>query len=178
MTISYYGRQTEVPADFKGIAEKKLAKYNKFFRDEAKADIVLKRNKKGVLEVELTISSAGIIYRAEKAEESFQNALDLCIATIERQIIKNKNRFETKTKGAMSIKNLPTAEVVAEVDNSVEPDVKVKSFGLSMMTLDEAILQMNLLGHPFFVFKYAETGNVAIVYTRSEGGYGLILPTT
>lgn len=169
MIINYVGRQLSVPEDFKPIAEAKLSKFDKFFRDEPTATVKLSA-KKNRERVEVTIMAGGMFYRGEETDETFRNALDLAIEAIERQIRKNKTKLEKRLRDT-----LPFEGTLEEAED--EPIIKTKNFPLRPMTPEEAILQMNLLGHSFFVFSDSVTGEVNVVYRRSDGDYGLIIPS-
>ncbi|MDD4772506.1 MAG: ribosome-associated translation inhibitor RaiA [Eubacteriales bacterium] len=175
MKITTVGRQMDVSEDLKALFEKKLRKFDKFFRDDAKAYITL--SKKRNLEVlELTISSGGTLYRSEKASTTFNNALDEVIEAIERQIRKNKTRLEKRLRDGAFVKENGDA-ALASVEEEPEFNIRVKSFAIKPMTPEEAILQMNLIGHSFFMFRNAESDEVNVVYKRYDNGYGLIIPT-
>ncbi len=164
----------EVPEDLKDLFEKKLRKFNKFFRDDTNAFITL--SKKRTMEVlELTISSGGTLYRSEKESATFNNALDEVIEAIERQIRKNKTRLEKRLREGAFVRETGEPAYMA-VDEEPEFNIRVKSFSIKPMTPEEAILQMNLLGHTFFLFKNAESGEVNVVYKRYDNDYGMIVP--
>jgi len=169
MIITYVGRQIEVPEDFKPIAEKKLAKYDKFFRDEPQTVIKLSRERAGE-RVEVTITAGGMIYRGEETAETFRTALDLATNAIERQIRKNKTRLEKRLRAGIP-KDFEPADERAD-----EPIIRTKTFPLRPMSPEEAILQMNLLGHDFFVYSDTVTGATNVVYRRRDGDYGVIVP--
>lgn len=169
MIITYVGRQIEVPEDFKPIAEKKLAKYDKFFRDEPQTVIKLSRARAGE-RVEVTITAGGMIYRGEETADTFRTALDLATSAIERQIRKNKTRLEKRLRAGIP-KDFEPAEEQAD-----EPIIRTKTFPLRPMSPEEAILQMNLLGHDFFVYSDTVTGATNVVYKRRDGDYGVIVP--
>ena len=169
MIITYVGRQIEVPEDFKPIAEKKLAKYDKFFRDEPQTVIKLSRKRAGE-RVEVTITAGGMIYRGEETAETFRTALDLATSAIERQIRKNKTRLEKRLRAGIP-KDFEPADERAD-----EPIIRTKTFPLRPMSPEEAILQMNLLGHDFFVYSDTVTGATNVVYRRRDGDYGVIVP--
>ena len=169
MIITYVGRQIEVPEDFKPIAEKKLAKYDKFFRDEPQTVIKLSRARAGE-RVEVTITAGGMLYRGEETAESFRTALDLATSAIERQIRKNKTRLEKRLRAGIP-KDFEPADERAD-----EPIIRTKTFPLRPMSPEEAILQMNLLGHDFFVYSDTVTGATNVVYRRRDGDYGVIVP--
>ena len=167
MLVNYVGRHLSVPEDFKPIAEAKLAKFDKYFRDEATATVKLSAPKNRE-RVEVTIMAGGMIYRGEETDDTFRNALDLASDAIERQISKNKTKLEKRLRENV-IKEFPEEPI------DDEPIIRTKEFELRPMTPEEAILQMNLLGHSFFAFTDAETSQVAVVYKRKSGGYGMIV---
>jgi len=169
MKITYVGRQIDVPEDFKPIAEKKLAKYDKFFRDEPQTVIKLSRVRASE-RVEVTITAGGMLYRGEEIADTFRTALDLAMSAIERQIRKNKTRLEKRLRDGIP-QDFAEAEEISD-----EPIIRKKEFELRPMTPEEAILQMNLLGHDFFVYSDSVSGLTNVVYKRSDGDYGVILP--
>jgi len=175
MKITTIGRQMEVPEDLKDLFEKKLRKFNKFFRDDTTAYITLSK-KRNMEVLELTISSSGILYRSEKESATFNNALDEVIEAIERQIRKNKTRLEKKLREGAFVKETNDSAFMT-VEEEPEFNIRVKSFAIKPMSPEEAILQMNLLGHSFFMFKNAENGEVNVVYKRYDNDYGMIVPT-
>ncbi|MBE6563905.1 MAG: ribosome-associated translation inhibitor RaiA [Ruminococcaceae bacterium] len=174
MKITMIGRQMEVPADFKAIAEKKLQKFNKFFKDDAEAYVTLTRERNAE-RLELMISSGGTLYRSEEENTSFQNALDIAVDVIERQIRKNKTRLEKRLReGAF---NAEPFDGDMNVEEEGDFKIRVKSFPCRPMSPEEAILQMNLIGHEFFMFRNAESGEVNVVYKRRDDNYGLLIPS-
>lgn len=170
MKINVIGRRVDVEESLKLLIEKKLTKLDKYFRDDAVAYVTLSREKNDE-RLELTLTSGATLFRAEEREETFQNALDTAIDVIERQIRKNKTRLEKRLReGAFrSIEDQPE-----EFEEAFK--IRTKTFIMKPMTPEEAILQMNLIGHEFFMFENSETGASAVVYRRKNGGYGLILP--
>ena len=174
MKITTIGRQMEVPEDLRELFDRKLSKFDKFFRDDAMAYITLSK-KRNMEVLELTISSGGILYRSEKANTTFNNALDEVIEAIERQIRKNKTRLEKRLREGAFIKEAADFSPAA-IEEEPEFNIRVKTFAIKPMTPEEAILQMNLLGHAFYMFKNAETGDVNVVYKRFDDDYGIIIP--
>ncbi len=171
MKITIIGRKMDVKPSLKQHIEEKLAKLDKYFRDDADAYVTLSHEKNGE-RLELTVSSVGTLFRAEEQDTTFQNALDTALDTIIRQIRKNKTRLAKRLKeGAIK-----PFEAEAELDDEEIITVRRKSFVLKPMTVEEAILQMNLLGHTFFMFINEDTGSDSVVYKRKHGGYGLIEP--
>lgn len=171
MKINIVGRQMNVWDEMKLIIESKLEKLSKYFNDECSATVTLssKHNKKCL---EITIVSAGTIFRSEIQDETFRNALDRAVTAIERQIRKNKTRLAKRLReDAFEYGIFDTGE-----DFEEEPEFKIrqKRFTLKPMSVEEAIMQMNLLEHEFFVFQDDKTEEVCVVYKRQDGDYGLI----
>ncbi len=173
MKITIYGKQMSVRESLKEAIEKKLQKFNKFFGDETEAFVTCKV-RKGVKIIEITVNYSGTMFRSEEECETFITALDRATEGLERQIRKNKTRLEKKVKrGAFAIADFDDDD---EYEEEYEFEIRKKSFPFKPMTPEEAILQMNLLGHSFFAFVDAQTQDVCVVYKRKEGNYGLIIP--
>ncbi len=165
-------RKMELTQGLKDYAERKAEKLEKFFADGAEAKFVFSVEKDRQ-KAELTIYSKETIYRVETVTEDMYSAIDKAISGMERQIRKNKTRLEKRLKsGALDAYNLAVEEdVPEEKEFSI---VKKKVFSVKPMSSEEAVLQMNLLQHEFFVYKDAETEKPSIVYKRKDGNYGLI----
>ncbi len=170
MTINIIGRKLNVRDSFKELVEKKLEKLDKYFKDDAVAHVTMTKEKNGE-RLEITVTSGTMLFRSEERDETFNNALDTAVDTIERQIRKNKTRLEKRLReGAFrAIEEQPE-----EYEEAFE--IREKNFVMKPMSVEEAILQMNLIGHEFFMFENSETGNAAVVYKRKNGGYGLLNP--
>ncbi len=173
MKITIYGKQMTIRDSLREAVERKLEKFDKFFGAETEAFVTC-RVRKGVKIIEITINYGGATFRCEEENETFLTALDRAIEGLERQIRKNKTRVEKKLReGAF------TEHSVYDDDEYVEEDdfeIRVKTFPFKPMTPEEAILQMNLLGHNFFAFTDADHGDICVVYKRKAGSYGLIVP--
>lgn len=172
MKITITGRQTNVPNELVPIVEKKLAKLDKYFKDDAQATVKFK-NEREKEKIEVTITAGGCMFRSEEVDETYQNALDRATENIVRQIRKNKTRLEKKMKG-VSMKEF-FAEP-AEYEEEGEFDIRTKSFSVKPMTPEEAILQMNITGHDFYMFRDGDSGEICVVYKRHGNKYGLIIP--
>ncbi len=151
--------------------EKKLAKFDKFFPREAEAAVKLSRVR-DIERVEVTISADSLLLRSEDESSTFMNALDCCMYSLERQIRKNKTRLAKKLRDNIHIPEYETDDVPEEG----EFVFRKKSFPIKPMTAEEAVLQMNLIGHEFFVYKDIDSGETCAVYKRHDGAYGLIVP--
>ena len=172
MKITIVSRQITVFDEWKALAEKKLQKLEKFFDEESTNATVTFSKHKNKFTVEITIFSAGTVFRCESTENDFRDAIDRAVDVIERQIRRNTTRLEKRLRTAAFVE-LPPME---DVEEEPEFTIRRKSFPVRPMSPEEAILQMNLLGHQFFVFKDDQTGATCVVYTRRDGAYGLIVP--
>ena len=172
MKMNFTARQMKVYDSVKETAEKKLAKFDKFFGGDAEMDITFSMPNNQEM-VEITIRSQGIVFRAEESSDTFANAIDAATEALERQIRKNKTRLQKRIKGD-AFDTIDTE--YEDVEEEYVQNVRTKTFPFKPMNVEEAILQMNLLGHDFFVFKDAETLETCVVYKRKRGGYGLIVP--
>ncbi len=171
MKIRIITKKFTLTDDVREWVEKKLAKFDKFFSEDTEATVALMSTKIGE-RVEVTIYRNGSIFRSEIADKDYKCALDTAMENIERQIRKNRTRLEKKLyvkKEAFENEVLPETEEELSV-------VKTKKFEMRAMTVDEAILQMNLLQHSFYMFLNSETGIYNVVYQRADGGYGVIEP--
>ena len=171
MKLTVSGKQMTVRPSLKELTEKKLAKFDRFFGDDAEA-LVAFSCRHELQFVEITILYGGTIFRSEEGAESFQTAIDRAIEALERQIRKNKTRLEKRLRSGAF------AEPFEDGDEEEEPEfrIRTKTFSYKPMSVEEAILQMNLLNHEFFVFEEDESGDVCVVYKRKDGDYGLIAP--
>ena len=171
MKITIYGKQMSVRDSLKDAVEKKLSKFDKLFGEDTEAFVTCKV-RKGVKIIEITVNYGGATFRSEEENETFLSALDRAVEGLERQIRKNKTRVEKMIKR--------TPAMIDELDDEYEEEedfsIRVKTFPFKPMTPEEAILQMNLIGHAFYAFIDSETGETCVVYKRKEGSYGLIVP--
>lgn len=173
MKVIMTGRQLTVYETTKEMAAKKLAKFDKFFDDNAEMTVSFSRRHDMEM-VEVTIRTGGLMFRGEEGDETFAIALDKVVDALERQIRKNKTRLEKRVRG----EGLKIAEEdFSAVEEEPEFRIRKKSFPVKPMSVEEAILQMNLLGHSFFVFTDDNSGETCVVYKRKDNDYGLIVPT-
>ena len=174
MKVTIIGRQMNVWDEMKATIENKLEKLDKYFGDDCEATVTLS-SKRNLKSLEITINAYGTIFRSETDDDTFRNALDRSIYSIERQIRKNKTRLEKKIRtGAFDDGIFDTGE---DYEEDAEFVIRTKSFYFKPMSVEEAIMQMNLLGHEFFVFRDAISEEVCVVYRRKDGDYGLITPS-
>ncbi|MCI8404466.1 MAG: ribosome-associated translation inhibitor RaiA [Clostridia bacterium] len=175
MKFKIIGRRYDLTDKIKDYVEKKLGKLDKFFRDESEARVVIGTIKENDY-IEATIYAGGMMYRAEASDREILAAIDKIVDVIERQIRKNKTRLEKKIKRDATVDNmLISGTTYTEGEETKEFEiVKTKRFIVKPMSSEEAVLQMNLLGHNFFVFKNQETDEMNIVYKRKDGKYAII----
>ena len=181
MKFVFTDKKVTLPNFIHKYAEKKVGKLDRFFKEDATAAITFSvekdRNK-----VEITIRSNGTIFRVSESTSDMRASIDAAVSTLERQIRKNKTRLEKRLRqGAFERVVAMDAEDEIASFAPDEPEegeynlARTKKFPIKPMTKDEAILQMNLLGHNFFAFKDEDAdGAFAVVYRRNDGGYGLI----
>ena len=173
MKFNIRGSKLEVTDAIKNYIETKLQRLEKYFEnnDEIVANVLIKTQ--GLEQkVEVTIPVKKLILRSEEAQKDLYAAIDLVTDKLERQIRKNKTRIKNRN-GKESINMLVEFETTEE-ENQEEKIVKRKMIDLKPMSEEEAILQMNLLGHEFFAFQNSDTNNNSVLYKRKDGNYGII----
>ena len=172
MNISLRGDRLEITEAMQNYAKEKLEKLEKYIENSNKVDAsILVKVRKNKTKVEVTIPLKKLILRAEEEQEDFYAAVDVVIDKLERQIRKNKTRINSKkVKDTMEF-NYDYFEEVEEEDTKI---VKRKKIEVKPMDEEEAILQMELLGHEFYLFNDIETGKPTVIYKRKDGNYGII----
>ncbi|MCD7775181.1 MAG: ribosome-associated translation inhibitor RaiA [Clostridiales bacterium] len=179
MNITIIGRKCSPRESFKERAEKKLGKIDKFFDAEASAKITV-TVEKSFQSVEITVNNGGMIFRAQERAENMNDALDKCVDTLIRKIRKYKTKLEKRIKsGAFDDFAAIEADMSDADDISEENEfeiIRTKSVAVKPQSVEEAILQMNMLGHEFYMFINAATEQICVVYRRKNGGYGLLEP--
>lgn len=172
MKITITARNTTAKEPFTKRVEKKLEKLDRFFDDQAEASVTL-TNEGGRETVEVTIKSKGMFYRTEKTTDDRMDSLEAAVDALVRQIVKNKSRLEKRLRATAF--DEPMQEDIPGTEEGFHV-VKVKRFAFKPMHVEEAILQMNMLGHAFYIYRNAQSGEVNVVYKRRNGDYGLIEP--
>ena len=168
MKVTCTGRRVTLKPSFVEKAEAKVAKLDKFFPGEAEAQVTVNVEKSRQT-VEITVREGGLMLRAEKASERMEDALNDACDLLMRRVVKYRKRLGDKLTSAAA--ELPAAEPEETYDV-----IREKHFAVKPASVEEAILQMNLLGHSFYVFRSADTGGIQVVYRRTDGGYGLLVP--
>lgn len=177
MKVTVMAKNIELTPALKEMVKKKISKVERYFDPSvtAKATLSVQKNRQIV---EVTIPFNGVILRCEESTDDMYKSIDLVEEKLERQIRKQRTKLARKnTSGSL---RYPDFNSLYFKDNEdMDEDykiVKTKSFNVKPMSADEAVLQMELLGHSFFVYQDSESSNVSVIYKRKDGNYGLIEP--
>lgn len=178
MKITYVARKVTLRDNFKERVERKLRKFEKIFSDSAEATVVvtLEKNRQTV---EVTIKDNSMVYRAESTMPEMNDALDKVADVLSRQLRKHKTRLSKRLRTG-SIEDLFTESAVQD-ELTMEDEISVvrkKQIPLKPISVEEAILQMEMTNHKFYMFTNADTGETNVVYIRDDGAYGLLEPAT
>mgnify|MGYP001639447548 CR=1 FL=1 len=172
MRIEITAKNSTVGDKLKELVEKKISKLDKYFEEDADCKIALKQEGK-LSKMEVSIVYKGTLVRAEVSGENFYDDIDAVLPKIEKQIYKQKSKISAKLKkDAFFDKQL----FFQDANIAESKLVKTKTFELTPMSTDEAITQLDLLGHSFYIFQDIETNEVRVVYLRESGDVGLIIP--
>lgn len=172
MKVTMTGRRVSLKPSFEERVDKRLAKLDRFFDTQAQAQVTVTVEKERQT-VEITIKDAGIQIRAEKSGTQMEQAFDEAADLLTRRMLKNRHRIQTKLQ-----------QPVFELSDEEEPEdeegayrvVREKQVALKPESVEEAILEMNLLGHDFYVFQNADTLKTEVVYRRRGDTYGVLIP--
>ena len=178
MKFVFTDKKVNLPNYIHNYAEKKVGKLDRFFKEDATAALTFSIEKDRN-QVEVTIRSSGTIFRVSESSSDMRASIDAAVASLERQFRKNKSRLEKRLRQGAFERTIDEAEVASFVPDGPEEGeyriVRTKTFPIKPMTQEEAILQMNLLGHSFFAFRNEDAdGSFAVVYRRNDGDYGII----
>ena len=171
MNITFKARNMEISSALKEYAEKRLSKFDKLIKaDDALVSMTMVKDR---YRLEVTIPYNGMTIRGEEESYDLYASIDSVTSKLESQLHKYRTRLIKRGRGEKQ----PQLEDIPNYYAEDEPPVKVKNFITKPMPVDEAIMQMNLLGHSFFVFINSEGGNtVNVLYRRNDGDYGLLVP--
>ena len=173
---SIRGENLEVTEAIRNYVVSKLEKIEKYFQADQELDarVNLKVYREKTAKVEVTIPLGSITLRAEDVSQDMYGSIDLVTDKIERQIRKNKTKIERKNRNKVSKSQLFTDALVEDTDTSQPKVVRSKQIDLKPMDLEEAILQMDLLGHDFFIYVDVEDESTNVIYRREDGDIGLL----
>lgn len=175
MNIIFAGKNMEITNSLREVTERKLSKLDKYFDKNIQGNVTFSTEKNRKI-IEVTINLPGTIIRAEESSDDMYASIDKAVDILERQIRKYKTRLQKRYQDESTIRFenvVPLPDVNEENGPKI---VRTKRFNLKPMNEEEAILQMELLRHNFFIYMEGETGDVNIVYKRKDGNYGLIEP--
>ena len=178
MKFVFTDKKVNLPNKVHAYAEKKVGKLDRYFKADAEAAIVFSVEKDRN-NVELTVRSGSTIIRVSESTSDMFATIDAAVSSVERQLRKNKARLEKRLRQDAFVRTVDAEEVSSLAPEEEEEEefriVRTKRFPIKHMTVEEAVLQMNLVDHTFFAFKNADDGGAfAVVYKRNDGGYGLI----
>ena len=173
MNVTVIAKNIELTPALKASVEKKISKLSRYFESDVEARATLNVQKNRQI-VEVTIPFNGVILRGEESTDDMYKSIDLVEDKLERQIRKQKTKLSRKNSGgSLRFPSFNATDIKDDHEDEAKI-VKTKRFNVKPMSADEAILQMELLGHSFFVFEDADTSKVHVMYKRKDGDYGLI----
>ena len=176
MKFKFTNKKVTLPKSVHAYAEKKVSKLERYFQTEPEASVVFSVEK-GRNNAEVTVRVGGTILRSAQSTPDMFVSIDAAVADMERQLRKNKARLEKRLRKDAFVRTAEADETsfVPDEDEEEYNIVRTKRFPIKPMSVEEAVLQMNLLDHTFFAFKNEDAeGAFAVVYRRQNGGYGLI----
>lgn len=170
MKTTCNGRKVNLKDSFVERVDKRLAKLDKFFSDEAEAHVtvIVERNYQ---KVEITVRDRSFVARAERSAEQMEDAFDAAADILTKNIVKNRKKLSEKL-----LHHVPADAADEVVEEEGYHLIREKRFVVKPASVDEAILQMNMLGHSFYLYRDADTDEINVVYARNDGTYGLLVP--
>ena len=180
MRIVFTEKKVEVSEALREYAEKKLSKLDRYFKHDAEARVAF-RIERGRHTTEVTVTHEGMVFRASEITNDMYASIDSTVTYIERQIHKYKTKLVKRLRQGAFEREIPEQSSPSGSQPPVDEEldfaiIRTKKFDLKPMTPEEAILQMNLLNHQFFVFRNSSSGGAfSVAYTRKNGGYGIIV---
>lgn len=174
MAITVRGKNIDITPALKDYVEKRVGKITKYFDAHGEITVIL-TVEKGRHIVEVTLPVNGMLLRGEEATNDMYTSIDLVIEKLEKQIEKYKTKLSRKLRGGLFKGDLVPVSV-EPVETDELKVVKTKRFAVKPMNVEEAILQMNMINHDFYVFMNSDSEDVNVIYRRKDGNYGLIEP--
>ena len=172
MKLQFIGKNIEITDALKEITAKKFEKLDKFFSKDIEGKVTFSSVKNDkIFEATIYLPNSTIL-RAEESTNDMYNSIDIVLDNLERQIRKNKTKLQKKYQALETIRFEKISEPVEEEEPKI---VRVKNFDVATMSEEEAILQIELLNHDFFIFKNAKDSKTNVLYKRKDGNYGLII---
>lgn len=178
MKISISGKNIEVSDYLRDLINKKVSKLDKYFNEDTEAHVTLSVEKNRHI-VEVTIPFPGGIIRGEETSGDMYASIDNVLAKLEKQIVRHRTKLEKNLRAGAFKAPTPVYSDSFDQDDLDEEQhkvVKIKHFDIKPMTVDEAMLQLEMLGHSFYMFANGDSGQINVLYKRKDGNYGLIEP--
>lgn len=176
MRILITGKNIEVSDYLRELVNKKVSKLERYFPNDTVAQVTMAVERSRHI-VEVTIPYSGGIIRGEEVTGDMYASIDNVLDKLEKQIIKHRTRLEKNLRaGAFKPEEGFIADAAEDADDEPAHLVRVKRFDMKPMTVEEAMLQLQLLGHAFYVFSNADTDDINVIYLRKDGNFGLIEP--
>lgn len=178
MRISITGKNIEVSNYLRELINKKVPKLDKYFPEDTEVFVTLSVERSRHI-IEVTIPYAGGIIRGEEVSGDMYASVDNVLAKLEKQIVRHRTKLEKNLRaGAFKVPEPVFMDTFEDEDEDEDAPrvVRVKKFDIKPMTVDEAMLQLELLGHAFYMFVNGDTGNFNVIYKRKDGNFGLIEP--
>lgn len=173
MKFVYASKDMAISDSLKGRVEKKLSKMERYFREEPEATIRFKMQKGARNIVEITVNAGGVILRAEECSNDMYLSIDRAVDKLESQIRRHRTKLDKRIRAS---ELEPIVESAPEFEEATYDVVRVKKFAVKPMEVEDAIAQMELLGHDFFLFRNEATDSMCVLYRRADGAYGLLQP--
>lgn len=175
MNIQFVGKNVDVTDALREVTEKKLSKLEKFFKEDIEGTVTFSTQKNDKT-IEVTIDIPGTIIRAEETSDDMYASIDKAVDVLERQMRKHKTKLQKRYREGDTIRFENVMPLEKQEEDDKPKIVRRKKFNIKPMNHEEAVLQMELLGHNFFVFRDGETFDMSVIYKRKDGNYGLIEP--
>ena len=176
MKVKTVGRKVNLKQNFIDKVENRLQKFDRFFNEEPEATVTVTVEKGDRQTVEITVKSRGLLYRTERTSQDMETAFSEAADLMMRQIVKNKEKLGNRVRAREVELAQEEMQIVPEVAGEDYRIVREKRFRVEAMTEEEAILQMELLGHTFFLFLNSATNEFNVVYRRHDDSFGLLIP--
>lgn len=173
MRITIMGKGMEISEYLREVTQKQAAKLEKYFRDDTQMQIIMSIQHNRHI-VEVTIPYRGGIIRAEEATGDMYASINAALKKIEKQVLKHRTKLEKELRSGFDISEQVFVESEDEINNYDGRIVKTKHFAMKPMSVEEAIMQLELLDHQFYVYRDSQTDSINVIYKRHDGDYGLI----
>lgn len=177
MRISIIGKNLEISEYLRDLVEKKVGKLERYFPQSTEVQVTLSVEKNRHI-VEVTIPYEGGVIRGEEVTGDMYASIDNVLDKLEKQILRHRTKLEKNLRsGAFKFEEPVYSDAYEDADEDAGPSiVRVKRFAIKPMSEEEAMLQIEMIGHSFYVFKNADTNRINVIYRRKDGNFGLIEP--